>query len=154
MSINLGKYFSSIKQSALWFVFCTYGTDRLVDFSLDLVRFHSSLSAKKELKNHGTLITHRLQKWHWCWHKGNVVHTTYVLYLKLINLNKPTGIHTCTHTQMPAAANSNKNCFCVQFHFSVQLEGWRPRHHWRLSVTETYPPGIIITQTQPFSKGY
>jgi len=59
-----------------------------MDFALSSVSFQSNLSVRKELKYHSTLIAHGLQKWCWCWCKGNVVDTTYLLYLEPINLKK------------------------------------------------------------------
>lgn len=138
----------------LLFIICTHGTYRSMDFAHGLVSFQSSLSVREELKNHSTLIAHRLQKWCWCWCKGNVVHTTYVLYLELINLKKTHRlIHMHTHTN-PCCCKFKQKLLLCAVSLLRAVGGMRPKHHWGLSVTETYPPGAIIIQTKLFGKGY
>lgn len=89
-----------------WCIFVNGFCTRLGEFSEQLVGPMSSvvslsLKVRKELKNHSTLIAYRLQKWYCCWCKGNVVHTTYLLYSELITLKK-TKTKNHRHTHMHA----------------------------------------------------
>lgn len=71
------------------------------------------------------------------------------------NTNKQTKKQTTdAHTHKSCCCEFKQNLLLCAVSLPCAAESMGPTPGWELSVTETYPRGTIITQTQLFRKGY